>query len=158
VELTSAVVNEGPVRQVAVASVLRRITAVNGPRMSVISGCQSADAAGATPARREVHSLRALAVCPLAGRVGDAVQPANAFGAPAPARTTRTSAAIAPAAASAPMPPSASRRDRRLRSGADVRPRKRRRCSDARVSLLGATMGDAAARRRTSPQSESSGA
>ena len=104
----AVVVNDGPVRQVAVALPLCKIMAVNGPRVSVSTGCQPLvgipDCDPPALASRDVHCPSAVVVSLLAGRVGVAVQPANAFVAPAPANARRTAAVAAPAAASAPTP------------------------------------------------------
>jgi len=141
---TSAVVNDGPVRQVAAVLWPCKIIAVNGPRVSVSSGCQSdAVVLGAAADSRVVQSSRAVAVWPLAGRVGVAFQPARAFGALVPAKTMTRTPATAPATASAPMPPRARRRDQRGRFRAATR--------------LLPLLAPAGTRSRTSSQSGSSG-
>ena len=78
--LARVVVNDGPVRHVAVAPLFWRIMAVNGLRVSVSTGCQplagTLDCPLAELASQEEHCASALAVWSLAGWVGVAVQPA----------------------------------------------------------------------------------
>src|ERR1700682_1078480 len=85
-------VNDGPEMQTALEFELAYTENVNGPRVSVsFSG---------RPAIGEcdLQSSFAAASCCGEGKVGDGVQPANAFEAPAPSETTATTAPAVPAA------------------------------------------------------------
>lgn len=116
----ATVVNEGPLKHVALALPLCRIMVVNGPRVSVSTGCQLPAGMldcgpSAALASCAVHCCCAPDVSPLAGCVGVAVQPANAGEAPA---LSPTSATIAPPVATSPaLAPSATLGRRALERG-----------------------------------------